>query len=153
MDKQWWLHHIDEVKTTFAGERVTIATLLHRFGTTQLRRTAFETYNNSGAGAVSLALMRGAQRIILLGYDLQYTAGARHWHGNHPRGLGNAGSVARWPQAFRRLRKALDAAGIEYINCTRATALDWPREDLETVLERRIAQAGDGEIRADLAAA
>lgn len=153
MDKQWWIHHIDEVKTAFTGERLTIATLLHRFGTTQLRRPAFEIYNNSGAGSVSLALMRGAARIVLLGYDLQYTEGKCHWHGDHPRGLGNAGSVARWPQAFRTLRKRLDAAGIEYINCTRDTALDWPREDLEEVLERRIARAGDGEIRGDLAAA
>lgn len=77
----------------------------------------------------------GAERIILIGFDMQQTAGRSHWHGNHPSGLGNAEGVAGWRKNFPALAADLAARGVETINCTIETALDcFPRADLRCVL-------------------
>lgn len=69
----------------------------------------------------------------MLGYDCQRTGGKVHWHGDHPKGLGNAGSMPKWPQQFAKLKAAM--AGVEIINCSRETALTcFTRGDLETCL-------------------
>ena len=130
MDKQWWLHHLKEVDRDFAGERCTPHLLPHRFGTIALKSCGFQPQNHSGAGAISLAIHAGAARVILLGYDCQHTGGMAHWHGDHGKGLGNARGVERWMGAYDALRKRMDKIGIVYLNCSRATALDWPRGDL-----------------------
>nr|WP_288093342.1 hypothetical protein [Thauera sp.] len=94
-------------------------------------------YNNSGAAAISLAAERGAQRILLLGYDCQRTNGQAHWHGDHPRGLGNAGSMDKWAGSFAELAENMRKRGVEVINCSRATALTvFPRSDLESELAK-----------------
>lgn len=89
--------------------------------------------NNSGAGAVELAIQLGAQNIILLGYDMQHTGGKKHWHGDHPKPLYNAGKVANWPAEFEKIKKA--NPGINIINCSRQSALSiFPRMSLEEAL-------------------
>ena len=90
-------------------------------------------FGNSGAGAIALAAKAGASRVILLGYDCEKSGGKVHWHGDHPAGLGNAGSMPKWPEQFKRLAASL--SGVEVINCSRATALTaFPRGKLESVL-------------------
>lgn len=80
-----------------------------------------------------MAAKAGASRVILLGYDCQFTGGMAHHHGDHPPGLGNAGSLPKWPEQFKRLAASLD--GVEVINCTRETALRFfPRMALEDAL-------------------
>jgi len=81
----------------------------------------FDSYGNSGAGCISLAAKAGAKRIILLGYDCQHTNGKAHWHGNHPKMLGNAENIPKWLQGFERL--ASDFKDVEIVNCSRETAL------------------------------
>jgi len=82
---------------------------------------------------VSLAIARGAKRVILVGYDMQRTNGMSHWHGDHPKGLGNAGKIAEWPAEFERMAKK--NPGIEIVNCSRETALTcFPRRGLEEML-------------------
>ena len=95
---------------------------------------------NGGYQAIQLAALRGARRIVLLGFDCQHTGGARHWHGDHPAGLNNAGPVEFWQAAFPALADDLSAEEIEVLNASRATALDcFPRVALADVLERRAA--------------
>lgn len=92
-----------------------------------------KTLRNSGAGAINLAAHLGAKSIVLLGYDCQHTGGKTHWHGNHPKGLGNAGKVNDWPAQFATLATKLCAVNI--INCTRDTRLNcWPKKSLEETL-------------------
>lgn len=80
-----------------------------------------------------MAHKAGASRVVLLGYDCQHTGGRAHWHGDHPRKLGNAGSVDKWKFHFRKLAKEL--LGIEIVNATRQTALEaFPRVSLEDAL-------------------
>src|SRR5262245_31665990 len=46
-----------------------------------------KTGRNGGYQAINLAFHLGAKRILLLGYDMQYSSSAKtHWFGNHPGG-------------------------------------------------------------------
>ncbi len=129
MDAAWWRAYIDEVKSVFHGLLLTSAA--HCYGALQIGTDEFP---NSGAGAIATAVKFGAKRVILLGYDSQFSGGKTHWHGNHPKGLGDAASVAEWPAQFDRLAKRLD--GIKIVNCSRETALTcFARGGLEAELE------------------
>lgn len=108
-----------EVKGIFSGELVSPQVLPGvRRETAWLGRAR----SNSGAAALAQAVYWGASRVFLLGYDCQYTGGQRHWHGNHPAGLGNAAGIANWPDQFVGLLPRLKDAQV--INITRQTALD-----------------------------
>lgn len=78
---------------------------------------------NSGYQAIQLAYLWGATKIILLGYDMQKTGGKAHWHGDHPKGLGNCGNFSKWILAMNDLAKDLKVEGVEVVNCSRQTAL------------------------------
>ncbi|MBP9035946.1 MAG: hypothetical protein KBG29_18780 [Pseudomonadales bacterium] len=137
MDRSFWQHYLPEIERTFAGTRVGVHLMPARYRCAAMKGVAgFRPYNNSGAGAISLAQYGGATRILMLGYDLQHTGGRAHHHEDHPRPLGNARatSVDRWVVRFAELRTRLDTAGVEYWNCTRETALDWPRMTIEEAL-------------------
>lgn len=128
MDRVWWNNYGEEVAKMFEG---TATTPIRNIKGTE--RVHSQDTQNSGAGAIALAVSRGARRVILLGYDCQHTGGKAHWHEDHPKGLGNAGSVDKWPQQFKTL--AARFKKIEIINCTRETALTvFPRAKLEDVL-------------------
>ena len=92
---------------------------------------------NSGYQAIGLAYHLGASRILLLGYDMQFTDGRSHWHGDHPRGMGNANSVDKWARHFPAMAADLSAEGIEVLNCSRQTALTcFQRATIEDALCR-----------------
>lgn len=132
MDRAWWKRYIDDVRSTFKGE---LACPLSRCFS--VPKVAFAHGENSGVGAIALAHHWGAQRIILLGYDVMATGGKRHWHGDHPKGLGNAGSMSKWPAQFGRLAKRL-VGKVQVVNASRQTALKcWPRGTLEDLLCER----------------
>jgi len=134
MDRQWWETYIKEVNAEFTGAKYTCNPLPGKFGVTKLPRDKFKTYGNSGASCISLAAYFGAKRIIMLGFDAQKTNGEAHWHGNHPRNLGNAGQIGKWPEKFKELKADLGA--IEIINASRQTALMmFKRESLEDALK------------------
>jgi len=123
-----------EVNEAFPGERAGRGGHCRKFNITNLDK--MKHYNNSGAAAISLAMYRGAKRVVMLGYDCQHTGGKAHWHGNHPRGLGNAGSYRRWAESFVNLARDAARDGVEVINCSRETALTcFPRADLEATLK------------------
>jgi hypothetical protein len=78
---------------------------------------------NSGYQAIGLAHLFGVKRILLLGFDFQRSRGRTHWHGDHPRGLGNGGRYPQWVKAMNQLAVDAKAVGLEIINCSRSTAL------------------------------
>lgn len=118
MDRNWWETYYKKNNKEFQGLKLTAVS-----GLSYAKRISFNNYQNSGVGAISLAAHFGAGRIILLGYDCQKTGGKAHWHGNHPVGLGNAGSISTWPGMFEKLKKDLTGT-VEIINSTRETALN-----------------------------
>lgn len=131
-DSKWWRKYAGRIWEEFHGERFTTSTLAPTFKAHRLA-APFHGYGNSGAGAISLALWRGAARVLMLGYDCQRTDGQTHHHGDHPEGMSNAATIDRWPDRFAAL--AQRAAKGRVINCSRTTALTcFPRANLEDVL-------------------
>lgn len=88
---------------------------------------------NSGFQAMNLALLWGATRVLLLGFDMQ---GVNHFFGKHPRPMRSAGAE-RFIPAFKEAARTLPA-GIEIINCTPSSALEcFPRKRLSDALALR----------------
>jgi hypothetical protein len=84
---------------------------------------------NSGFQAVGLALLFGAARVILLGFDMQLTGRQSHWHGDHPN-LGNP-VVDRMDLWRSRFGEMAAQTSIDIVNATRKTALKcFPKVDL-----------------------
>lgn len=127
MDHAWWQRYLQEVRATFCGALVAPGRL------PGVHRVPVEGVGNSGAGAIVLAAQWNATKIVLLGYDCQYTGGKAHWHDDHPRGLGNAAALPGWLADFKRLLPRM--SGVQVVNATRETALDaFPRVELEEAL-------------------
>ena len=122
-DEKWWKLYAAEVKEKFQGHKITCALGGRRYGAQALVLHKFRTFRNSGAAAVSLAILAGSKKVIMIGYDCQHTGGKMHWHGDHPAPLGNAGSVAKWPETFRQVAEYARRNRCEVFNATRETAL------------------------------
>lgn len=86
---------------------------------------------NSGHQAVHLAYNWGAEVIILLGYDY---GGEGHWFGKHPQPLDGGTAFAGWIKHMGHLARALEAKGVQVINCSRETALQcFPRMNIDEI--------------------
>lgn len=143
MDAPWWRAHLDEVRGVFSGRLVTSSGLWRSLGIESGREIWPEkwvNYANSGANAIGVALCMDVERIALLGYDCRAVSGQLHWHGNHPKGLGNAGSLLKWPYQFEQVAKRSGRARI--VNCTPGSALKvWPQQPLAQWLDEQRATA------------
>jgi hypothetical protein len=140
MDIQWWDMHIAEVREKFPGLKCSSSNMAKRHKITHLGKMGcdWSPHGNSGAGCVSLAAAWGCAKIIMLGYDCQRTNGMAHWHGDHPRGLGNAGAMNRWAGHFQRLAQVWGKKA-DIVNCSRATALtSFRRASLEEELGAKV---------------
>lgn len=78
--------------------------------------------SNSGFQAVNLALLWGAVRVILVGFDMQSSGGKNHFFGAHPRGLRNTSNYSSFIRAFETAAKKLPPH-IEILNATPGSAL------------------------------
>lgn len=136
MDKKWWELHLEELRRVFKGRTITNNNHAKKLGITHTTEIVkrFDPFGNSGGAAISLAVRLGAQRVVMLGYDCGIPKGKpSHWHGDHPRPLGNCGSQRRWPKQFSLLAYRLKGATI--INASRFTMLDvFPKMELEAAL-------------------
>lgn len=73
--------------------------------------------NNSGFQAINLAILFGAARVLLIGYDMRGT----HFFGRHERPLVNT-DPGQFIQEFNTAAKKLPP-GVEVVNCTPGSAL------------------------------
>jgi hypothetical protein len=138
--------YFPEVARTFHGEKWTVnARARDRFDLHWIYGadspglakdpTCIHQGKNSGYQAMGLAYLFGAARILLLGFDFSRDGARTHWHGDHPKGLGNGGTYPTWVAAMNSLAVDLKAAGVEVINCSRRTAINcFPRRAIEEVL-------------------
>lgn len=78
--------------------------------------------NNSGFGALNLAVCLGANPIYLLGFDMKHQAGRSHWHDGHPNPQREA-TVERFIQHFVRASIPIKRAGFRVINLNLDSAL------------------------------
>lgn len=133
-DGEWWDAHHEKASAGFAGELWTQdpqAWKRHHVNRVEgahepgLGRSRIHFGGNSGYQAVNLAFLRGARRIVLLGFDMQRgPAGESHWHGDHPGGLNRSLPVHAWLDAFPQLALDLAREGVRVLNASRQTALD-----------------------------
>lgn len=90
--------------------------------------------SNSGFQAVNLAILMGATRIVLVGFNMGSIDGKRHFFGDHPRGLRNTNTYNNFLRAFNRAAKLLPPH-IQILNATPNSALTcFPRIDLHDAL-------------------
>lgn len=155
-DLHWWQIHAQDVKNTFHGERWTtheppggsssndkssmpqdwgvrcvLGRELHGFS---VDPKVLHYGGNSGFQAVNFALLRGAQRVLLVGFDLRAVGGKRHFFGDHPEPLHNNDNFQRFAVPFRH---AARTCGVPILNCTPGSALDaFPMAKLDDELER-----------------
>lgn len=90
---------------------------------------------SSGHTAVSLAIAMGAERVLLVGYDMQVVNGREHHHNEYkgPRDLDIYKN--EFQRAFRGWNEAALASGVEILNCTHGSAVtEFPFADLDEVL-------------------
>lgn len=151
-DHTWYDVHSRFLDWLPKDKRFTTSSEAHKWGATQLRRQKghgiggpYVEGGSSGHKAISAAYSYfGATRIVLLGYDCQFTGGLRHHHGDHPERLNGKAGCANPQQtdtwAAHHLTLAEDARkkGVEIVNCSRATALEcYERKPLLDALHGR----------------
>lgn len=93
------------------------------------------TGRNSGFQALNLAVLAGAKRIVLLGFDGgKAKDGRSHWFGDHPEATPDA-VYSYFRQAMSAAENALNELGIEVLNCSPGSLIDsFPKRDIGAVL-------------------
>lgn len=147
-DRSWWRLHIDAVRAGFTGEcwtqdeRAAAEFGLQRVemirgnGLLPIADSRITCGSNSGFQALMLARLFGARRIVLVGFDMQRTAGLKHWFGDHPKTLSN-GDPRSFITHFDVVAQALAAESTHVVNCSEATALRcFARADLAATLKQ-----------------
>lgn len=140
-DARWWKWHRErEEYRKFAGAKCSIFTtgsmlddkdvfFLKNNGAEglSLEPGALCTGANSGYQAVNLAVLAGASKIALLGYDARPGPGGRnHWFGDHPDR--SSAPYDEMRKRFRTMVVPLASLGVEVLNCTPGSAIDcFPR--------------------------
>jgi hypothetical protein len=149
-DAKWWDVHSG--CPDFAGEKWSchgsashndkMATA-HRYGLNLVRGEDGEGFSldpskihygsNSGFQAINLAILFGAKRILLVGFDMSSRTKS-HFFGDHPAGLIRCNDYERFIPQFERAARRLPP-DIEVINCTPGSALRcFPMMDIQDAL-------------------
>lgn len=143
-DARWWNHHggvphYRGMKTAIQPTEFSSVRVVQNAGPDYIGYEGLKIghWKNSGAQAVQLAARLYARRILLLGID--YTGsrdtgdGTRdHWFGRHGPGMDINSNVAEIKRLFRILTDHLQSRGVEVINCSPESTVDWlPRSTIE----------------------
>jgi hypothetical protein len=141
MDRSWWKVHGPRVRwfsgLRFAGFETEWARKLPGRDAPGFSHDPRHLHygGHSGFQAINLAILFGARRVALLGYDCgARDMNHRHYHGDHGDGLGNPTEDAfeTWRETYREAAATL--GGVEVINCSRDTTLDaFPRAAPEDI--------------------
>jgi hypothetical protein len=94
---------------------------------------AVHVLRNGGYQAVNIALLAGAGKVVLIGYDMKYGAGGKsHWHDGHPLKV-----PEQWyTQQYARSFVAFADCGVPVLNASLDTAIKaLPRVPLEEALQ------------------
>lgn len=93
------------------------------------------TGRNSGFQALNLAVLAGAKRIVLLGFDGgKAKDGRSHWFGDHPEATPDA-VYSYFRQAMSAAENAMNDLGVEVLNCSPGSMIDsFPKHEIGAVL-------------------
>jgi hypothetical protein len=157
-DAAWWKLHIDAVRKTFHGEqwtscdsergesnsKDTMADWGVRFisgkhaDTFSTDPAAIHYGSNSGFQAVNFAILKGATKIILVGFDMR---GRGHFFGDHPEPLHNRNDYEAFLVPFRYA--ASKKCTVPIVNATPGSALDcFPMVELDDALNDSVHRHG-----------
>lgn len=138
-DKQWWEHH--SFVKSFAGERWTqslgqrdwpqsaksnglrVAKCIREDTRFSFAANTLHTGRHSGFQAINLAILKGAERVLLLGFDYAIIHGQKHWFGDHPGALNKISPYGLFSASLTSASIDLADKGVEIINCSTSSAL------------------------------
>lgn len=148
-DARWWRWHKDRAAfQAFAGIKCTMqnsgaevedpAVFMLRQGNDDglsQNPEQLSTGRNSGYMAINFAVLAGAARIVLLGFDHKPVRGKHtHFFGEHPEPTVTS-LFRETAKHFRTMKAPLAALGVEVFNCTPESGIDaFPKADLASVL-------------------
>jgi hypothetical protein len=146
-DARWWRWHRDEIGPNFPG-RIITAAAARTFEDGRVLRMARDYTDgvylskdplavcgvDSGYMAMNLAYHFGASRIVLLGFDMGFTAGEAHWHPDHEVPSDEGNYLNLFAPRYPGLCAALKDAGVEVIRCTPSRLSFIPEVPLEQAL-------------------
>lgn len=92
--------------------------------------------DNSGFGAMMLAILLGANPVYLLGYDMQVKTDS-HWHSGYPGQDAHRTQkkVSKYAHLFNEMAPRIKAEGFDVINLGPDSALTcFPKKDIHSVL-------------------
>lgn len=146
-DTDWWTEHVERWRN-FAGRKVTVSDRAAKVlfpgeieyveakpefkWSTQAGAVA--TGGNSGFQALNLAVLEGATRVVLMGFDYGYDAAAgesKHWWDDmHPR----SSRYSNYREWNKRMEAAALLMTVPVLNATRRTAINcFPRVAIEDI--------------------
>lgn len=79
--------------------------------------------NNTGQGAINIAYLFGASRIVLLGFDMRMISGQHNWHNKHKGATSHKRYSDVFGPAITKASGVLKAKGVEVINTAKDSAL------------------------------
>lgn len=132
-DDDWWFHHrgVPRFEGTEKWTQSAMAAL--QFGLRfvpsvdapgiSLDPSRIHQGGNSGFQALNLAVLLGARRVVLYGFDMRRVDGQLHWFGEHPPNVRRDMDFARCIRAFEVAAPQIKAAGVYVLNATPGSAL------------------------------
>jgi hypothetical protein len=94
---------------------------------------------NSGFQAIGLAILFGARRVVLVGFDMRERDGKTHFFGDHPAPLKGRRGYDAFISNFNAAAKKLPP-GVSIVNATPGSALKcFPMVDLQEALGHAVA--------------
>lgn len=152
-DVSWWKHRAPKAEQ-FTGERwtqdkhwtprdaeargINVIRSEHGHGVAHPGADFIYTGFNSGFQALNLAVVWGAKRVVLLGFDMGVSNGRNHWHEDYSGGeLRNAAPDVYngFRNAFVKCAPKFAELGVEVINASRETTLKcFPRMTIQEAL-------------------
>lgn len=99
-------------------------------------RGALATGRHGGFQALNLAILAGASKILLLGYDAKRGPdGATHFHGSHPITAPAEAAFAEFRRSFSAAQRDIEAAGVQVLNCSPNSSIEtFPKMELQEAL-------------------
>jgi hypothetical protein len=126
-DHSWWRQHPEA--SAFKGRK--FSGMVAYQNVDGVEKLAGENATNSGLLGVKVAVLMGATKVLLCGFDLH--SPGQHFFGRHGGSLRS--TTAQRMEAFKRQFERYQPRGVEIINCTPGSALRvYPMANLDACL-------------------
>ena len=159
LDKSWIGGNIEKLNKDYAGEiylaspvnvieklqpKCPRAKFINRIRHTGLSlRTDYITGTNSGFGALNLSVLKGAKKIILLGFDMKLGKDRTHWHEGYVRKEAKRElCYLRWKHDFETASSQCRDLGIMVINGNPDSEIHgFDKQPLEKIIKNELSKS------------